>query len=330
MSGSVAASGLAMPAILEAAERLRGVARRTPVQTSAQLDEMTGARVFLKCENFQRTGSFKFRGGYNAMSLLSEEERRRGVITYSSGNHAQALSLAGRLLGAPVTIVMPNDADPSKMAATRAYGGTLVLYDPATEDREEIGSRLAAERGLSMIPPYNHTGVMAGQGTATVELFEEVPDLDLLLIACGGGGLISGSSVAAKALKPGCRVIGVEPAEADDATRSFRAGAIQRVHNPRTVADGVRTPALGELTFPVILKNVDDMATVSEAGIVRAMHFLWERMKLVVEPTGAVPLAALMEERVNARGLRIGLVLCGGNVDFQRAAGLFREFGLAD
>ncbi len=308
--------------------RLQGVAHRTPVQTSTQLNELTGSEVFLKCENFQRTGSFKFRGAYNALCRLNETERRRGVIAYSSGNHAQALSLAGKLLGIHVTIVMPSDADPAKVSGTESYGGCIVFYDPKSENREEIGRTLATEKGSTLIPPYDHPDIIAGQGTALVELLEQIPDLDLLLIACGGGGLLSSSAIVAGSNGFGCRVVGVEPELADDATRSFRTGSIQHIHNPQTVADGVRTSSLGNLTFPIIMDLVDDMVTVSDSAIVRAMHFLWERMKLVIEPTGAVPLAAILDERVNVRGLRVGLLLCGGNVDFQRAAKLFREYGL--
>ena len=304
--------------IAEAAVRLRGIAHRTPVMTSQTVDERTGGRVYFKCENFQRAGAFKFRGAYNALSSLSPEERARGVLTYSSGNHAQAVALAGRLLGAPVTVVMPKDAPAVKVAATRGYGGEVVLYDRSGgPTREEIGARLAAERGLLVIPPYDHPDVVAGQGTAASELFEEVGPLDLLLVPCGGGGLLSGCAVAARHLVPRCRVVGVEPAAADDATRSFRTRVLHSVTNPDTIADGARTPSLGKVTFPLVLQHVDDMVTVSEEAIVSATVFLWGRLKVVVEPTGALGAAALLDRVVQARDQRVGVILSGGNVDFE-------------
>jgi threonine dehydratase len=250
---------------------------------------------------------------------MSAEERRRGVLTYSSGNHAQALALAGRLLGAPVTVVMPSDAPAIKLEATRGYGAEVVLYDRAAgPTREEIGARLASGRGLTLVPPFDHPDVIAGQGTAAMELIEETGGLDLLLVPCGGGGLLSGCALAARALSPECRVMGVEPALADDATRSFRTRTLHTVHNPDTIADGVRTPSLGRITFPLVLDNVDDMVTVSEDSIVSATLLVWNRMKIVVEPTGALPVAALLQGAVSARGLRVGAVLSGGNVDFER------------
>jgi threonine dehydratase len=303
--------------VAAAAGRLRGVAHRTPVQTSATVDERTRARVFFKCENFQRMGAFKFRGAYNALSRLSPEQRARGVLTYSSGNHAQAVSLAGRLLGAPVTVVMPAAAPSVKVAATRGYGGEVVLYERGGPTREEIAARLASERGLIVIPPFDHADVVAGQGTTAMELLEEVGPLDLLLVPCGGGGLLSGCAIAARALAPRCRVVGVEPAAADDATRSFRTRVLQTVHDPDTIADGARTPSLGRITFPLVLKNVDDMVTVTDDALVSATLFLWNRLKLVVEPTGALAAAALLESVVSARDLRVGVVLSGGNVDFE-------------
>jgi threonine dehydratase len=291
------------------------------------VDERTGARVFFKCENFQRAGAFKFRGAYNALSHLTAEQRARGVITFSSGNHAQAVALAGRLLGAPVTIVMPDDAPAVKVEATRGYGGCVLLYDRhgGGPTREEIGTRLAAERGLVLVPPFDHPDVIAGQGTAAVELIEETGPLDLLLVPCGGGGLLSGSALAVRALSRSARVIGVEPAGADDATRSFRTGELQTVTDPDTIADGARTPSLGKLTFPLVLANVDDMVTVDDDALVAATLFLWNRLKLVVEPTGALAAAALLEGVVPARGLRVGVILSGGNVDF--AAVLARAAG---
>jgi len=308
-----------------AARRLEGVAHRTPVMRSRTLDRLTGATLFFKCENFQRAGSFKFRGAYNALATLPEAERRRGVLTYSSGNHAQALALAGRLLGVRVTVVMPQNAPEVKRAATAGYGAEIVLYDPEQITREELGRRLAAERGLTIIPPYDHPQIVAGQGTAARELLEAVASLDVLLVPCGGGGLLSGSALSVRALAPRCRVIGVEPERADDATRSFRTGRLHRVHNPDTIADGARTPSLGKVTFPLVRQYVDDMATVSETAILQAMYLLWERLKLVVEPTGALPLAALLEDRVAVEGRRVGLILSGGNVDLRRAVALFAQ-----
>jgi threo-3-hydroxy-L-aspartate ammonia-lyase len=287
------------------------------------VDERTGASVFFKCESFQRAGAFKFRGAYNALSQLTPEERARGVLTFSSGNHAQAIALAGRLLGVPTSIVMPADAPAVKLTATRGYGGEVITYDRARESREELGRRLAAERGLVVIPPYDHAHVIAGQGTAARELLEDVGPLDLLLAPCGGGGLLSGSALSARALSPGCRVIGVEPERADDATRSFRTRTLHTVTNPDTIADGARTPSLGSLTFPLVLQHVDDMITVSDEAIVRAMRVLWERMKLVVEPTGALAAAALLEGAVAANGRRVGVILSGGNVDLAAVGALF-------
>jgi threonine dehydratase len=308
-----------------AAARLVGVAHRTPVMTSRTLDERLGAQVFFKCENLQRAGAFKFRGAYNAVSLLSAEERARGVLAYSSGNHAQAVALTGRLLGIRTTIVMPDDAPTSKVEATRGYGAEVILYDKETQSREELAAQLKAERGMSLIPPYDYADVVAGQGTAALELIEEIGPLDALLTPCGGGGLLSGSALAAAASSPGCRVIGVEPELADDATRSFRTGTVQTVRNPPTIADGLRTPSLGRITFPLVRAHVADMRTVSEAGIVEAMRFLWTRLKIVVEPSGAVPLAALLADPGAFRGMRIGVIISGGNVDLANACRLFAE-----
>ena len=299
-----------------ASERLRGVTFRTPVLTSSTVNEHTGAHVFFKCENFQRMGAFKFRGAYNALSRLRPEERTRGVLAYSSGNHAQAVALAGRMLGAPVTVVMPAYAPAVKIAATRGYGADVVLYDRGGATREEIGARLAHERGLTVIPPFDHADVIAGQGTAAAELIEESGPLDVLLVPCGGGGLLSGSALAARALAPACRVIGVEPAAADDATRSFHTRTLQTVTEPDTIADGARTPSLGQITFPLVLQNVNDMVTVSEEAIISTTVFLWSRLKIVVEPTGALAAAALLDHVVPARGQRVGVILSGGNVDF--------------
>ena len=306
-----------------AAERIRGVAHRTPVLTSRTLDAITGATVFLKCESFQRGGAFKFRGAYNAVSKLPPEERARGVLAYSSGNHAQAVALTGRLLGVKTVIVMPADAPAAKIEGTRGYGAEVVLYDRFGRSREEIAAELQQERGMTLIPPYDHPDVIAGQGTAALELMDEAGPLDVAMTPCGGGGLLSGTSLAAKAASPGTRVIGVEPELADDATRSFRTGELHTVHNPATIADGLRTPSLGRYTFPLVRANVDEMRTVSDARIVEAMRFLWTRMKIVVEPSGAVPVAALLADPDAFRGQRVGIVISGGNVDLASACELF-------
>jgi threonine dehydratase len=306
-----------------ASERLRGIAHRTPVATSRTLDERLSARLFLKCENLQRAGAFKFRGAYNATAKLAPAERARGVLTYSSGNHAQAIALACRLLGAPATIVMPQNAPAAKRRATEGYGARIVAYEPATAKREEIAEALRRESDPVLIPPYDHADVIAGQGTAVRELLQEAGGLDLLLVPCGGGGLLSGSALSARALAPGCRVVGVEPELADDATRSFRTGTLHTVSNPKTIADGARTPSLGTLTFPLVRQNVDDMATVSDDDLVRAMRFVWERMKLVVEPTGVLGLAAALAGKVAVKGKRVGVILSGGNVDLAFALELF-------
>lgn len=309
--------------VAAAGERLAGVAHRTPVATSRTLDERLAARLFLKCENLQRAGAFKFRGAYNAIARLSPEERRSGVLTYSSGNHAQAIALASRLLGTQATIVMPENAPAAKRAATEGYGARVVAYDPGKEKREEVAERLRQQGEPVLIPPYDHEDVIAGQGTAALELLEDVGELDLLLVPCGGGGLLSGSALAARRLRPRCRVVGVEPETADDATRSFRTGVLHTVSNPETIADGARTPSLGRLTFPLVRAHVDDMITVSDDDLVRAMRFVWERMKLVVEPTGVLGLAAAFRGKVDVAGKRVGVVLSGGNVDLAWAAGLF-------
>jgi len=307
-----------------AGRRIEGVAHRTPVATSRTLDERLGGAFFLKCENLQRMGAFKFRGAYNAISLLSPDERRRGVLTYSSGNHAQATALAGRLLGASVTVVMPRNASTAKRQATEGYGASVVAYDPATQKREDVARTLQGPGGPVLIPPFDHADVIAGQGTAAKELIEEAGPLDLLLVPCGGGGLLSGSALSARRLAPGCRVVGVEPEAGDDATRSFKTGVLQTVHNPRTIADGARTASLGTLTFPLVRQHVDDMHIVTDAEIVAAMRLLWERMKLVVEPTGALGLAAALAGRVETAGKRVGVILSGGNVDLAAAGELFR------
>jgi threonine dehydratase len=300
--------------IQAARKRLDGHAHVTPVLASATLDRQLGAQLYFKCENLQKIGAFKFRGAFNSLSQLPAEARRRGVIAFSSGNHAQAVALVGRMLDIRTTVVMPDSAPAIKLAATRGYGATVIQYDPRTESREQIAQDLQATHGYTLIPPFDHPDVIAGQGTAALELVEQVGSLDMLLVPCGGGGLLSGCAIAAGALSPACRTIGVEPQLADDATRSFRTRTLQRVENPPTIADGTRTPSLGKITFPLVLEHVSDMATVSETAIVEAVRFLFYRMKLVVEPSGALGLAALLSGAVTPNG-RIGIILSGGNID---------------
>ena len=306
--------------IARAHERIREHARRTPAFTSGTVDALTGAKVFFKCENFQRMGAFKFRGAYNALAQLKDEQKRHGVVAYSSGNHAQAVALAGQLLGVRATIVMPTDAPKVKLEATQGYGAEIVTYDPKSAERDELAHKLAHDRGLTVIPPYDHPHIVAGQGTAAKELIEDAGLLDLLLVPCGGGGLLSGCAIAAKHLNSKCRVVGIEPATGDDATRTFHTKTLHTVHNPETIADGARTPSLGKLTFPLVMRYVDDMVTVTDEELLKAMFFLWERMKLVVEPTGALAACALFEKKVDAKGKHVGVVLSGGNVDLAWAA----------
>jgi threonine dehydratase len=318
---------IAWPDIAAAQQRLAGVAHRTPVLTSRTADERTGAQVFFKCENLQRMGAFKFRGAYNALARFTPEQRRAGVIAFSSGNHAQAIALAARLLDMPSVIVMPHDSPPAKLAATRGYqagraDSEVVLYDRYTEDREAIGRRLAAERGMTLVPPYDHADVMAGQGTAAAELLAQTGPLDLLLVCVGGGGLIAGCAVAAAHLSPGIRVVGIEPEAGNDTQQSLARGEIVHIATPRTIADGAQTQHSGRLTFPVIQRLVERIETVSDDQLVRTMRFFAERMKLVVEPTGCLAAAALLEGVVPARGLRVGVVVSGGNVDLARYAAL--------
>jgi threonine dehydratase len=310
--------------VREAARRLKGQAHVTPVMTSRTLDERVGATVHLKCENFQRTGAFKFRGAYNAISRLAPEARRRGVVTFSSGNHGQAVALVGRLLKVPVTVVMPADAPAIKRAATEGYGARVVTYDLKETTREAVAKDLQASGGFTVIPPFDHPDVIAGQGTAALELMETVGPLDLVLTPCGGGGLLSGTAIAAKGLAPGCRVAGIEPELADDATRSFRTGVLQTVYNPPTIADGTRTASLGKITFPLVQRFVDEMQTVSEAAIAAAVRFCFERLKIVVEPSGVLGLAALLSGAVSARG-RVGVILSGGNIDAAMMRRILRD-----
>jgi threo-3-hydroxy-L-aspartate ammonia-lyase len=304
--------------VAAAHERIKGIAHRTPVLTSATADALIGARLFFKCENLQRMGAFKFRGAYNALSQLSAEERKRGVLAFSSGNHAQAVALAGKLLGITTVIVMPENAPRVKLEATRGYGAEVVTYRQ-DEDRERVAERVAAERGMVTIPPYNHPHIVAGQGTAAKELLEETGPLDMLLVPCGGAGLLSGCAIAARQLAANCQVVGVEPAAGDDATRSFRSKTLVTIPVPDTIADGARTTSLGSVTFPLVLRYVNEMVTVTDNELLPAMFWLWERMKIVVEPTGALAFAALMASKIAPRG-RVGVVLSGGNVDLYWAA----------
>jgi threonine dehydratase len=309
--------------VLDAAARLDGVANRTPVMTSRTVNARLNAELFFKCENYQRAGAFKFRGAYNVLSQLDEAQRARGVLTYSSGNHAQATALASRLLGIQATIVMPNDAPLVKLEATRSYGAEVVLYDREETTREALARKMADAHGYEIVPPYDDPRIIAGQGTAALELFEDVAPLDLLVVCCGGGGLLSGSAISAKNLAPDCTVIGVEPENADDATRSFHTSTLHTVHNPDTIADGARTPSLGRYTFPIVLSLVDDMVTVSDEALVRTMRLVWERMKMVVEPTGVLGATAVLENTIDVTGKRAGILISGGNIDLERACSLF-------
>jgi threonine dehydratase len=309
-------------AVRAAAVRLRGVAHRTPVMTSRRIDALVGAQLFFKCENLQRCGAFKFRGAYNTLSQLDAAQQRRGVIAYSSGNHAQAVAFAASLLGIPATIVMPTDAPAIKLAATRGYGARVVTYDRYREDRAAISRALAEEHGLAVVPPFDHPDVIAGQGTAALELFEEQGELDALFVPVGGGGLISGSLLAAAGLAPRCRVYGVEPAAGNDGQQSLRRGERVHIPVPETIADGAQTQQLGELTFPVIRERVTDILTAEDAALVDGMRLLAENMKLVVEPTGCLGLAAACAMRDALKGQRVGIILSGGNVDLQRFAQL--------
>ncbi len=306
----------------DAAARLKGVAHRTPVLRSRTLDALAGAEVFVKCENLQRVGAFKFRGAYNAISRLTPEQLARGIATYSSGNHAQAVALAARELGSSAVIVMPEDTPLLKREATAGYGAEIVTYDRYTGDRVAIGEALAAERGLTLIPPYEHPHVIAGQGTATLELIEEAGELDALVVPIGGGGLIAGSATAAKGLLPGIRVIGVEPEAGDDTKRSLAAGERVSIPIPRTIADGMAAEIPGELTFSINRRLVDEVVLVSDDEIRQAMRTAFERMKTVVEPSGATPLAALLARRLGEPPRRVGVILSGGNVDVRRFAEL--------
>jgi len=301
-----------------AASRIAGVAHRTPVQTSRTLNEMTGAEVFFKCENFQRMGAFKFRGAFNALSKFSPEQRKAGVVAFSSGNHAQGIALSAKILNIPATIVMPHDAPAAKVAATKGYGANVVVYDRYTEDREAIGRRLADENGLTLIPPYDHPDVLSGQGTAAKELFEDVGALDYLFVPLGGGGLLSGSALSTRALAPQCVLYGVEPEAGNDGQQSFRSGEIVHIETPKTIADGAQTQHLGHYTFGIIKRDVNDILTAPDSDLVSAMKFFAARMKMVVEPTGCLGLAAALNMKDSLKGKRVGVLISGGNIDLER------------
>jgi threonine ammonia-lyase medium form len=299
-----------------AAARLHGQAHRTPIITSETFDQIAGCRAYFKCENLQRAGAFKFRGAYNALSLLTPEQRQRGVVAFSSGNHAQGLALAARMLGIPATVVMPSDAPTIKVEATRGYGAEIVPYNRLTGDREAIARQLASERGLTVIPPFDHPHIIAGQGTAAMELFEDMPDLDFLITPVGGGGLISGCATAAKAMQPNVRVIGVETEPANDAWQSLRTGKRVAIPVPDTIADGIRTTSLGLITFKIMQRLVEDIVLVTDADVIETMRFMLIRMKLLAEPTGAVSVAALVARQVRGvEGKRVGVIVSGGNAD---------------
>ncbi|RCS25424.1 threo-3-hydroxy-L-aspartate ammonia-lyase [Phyllobacterium salinisoli] len=304
--------------VLAAARRIEGHAHRTPVLRSRTIDGELGAELFFKAENFQRIGAFKFRGAFNALSRFDERQKKAGVLAFSSGNHAQAIALSGKLLGISATIVMPEDAPASKIAATRGYGATVVTFDRYKEDRDAIARRLAEERGLTLIPPFNHPDIIAGQGTAAKELLEEVGELDALFVCLGGGGLLSGSALAARALAPGCKIYGVEPEAGNDGQQSFRSGEIVRIATPKTIADGAQTQSLGDYTFAIIRRDVDDILTVADGELVEAMRFFASRMKMVVEPTGCVGIAGARKFGPQLKGQRVGVIVSGGNVDLEQ------------
>ncbi len=304
--------------VVAAAQRIEGHAHKTPVLRSRTLDQRLDAQVFFKCENFQRMGAFKFRGAFNALSRFDAAQRKGGVLAFSSGNHAQAVALSARLQGIAAVILMPLDAPQAKVDATRGYGAEVVLFDRFKEDREELARDLAQSRGMTVIPPFNHPDVIAGQGTAAKELFEEVGELDYLFVCLGGGGLLSGSALSARALSPQCQVIGVEPEAGNDGQQSYRSGAIVRIETPKTIADGAQTQSLGELTFGIIRRDVDDVLTVSDVELVDAMAFFAERMKIIVEPTGCLGAAAVMQGKLQLAGKRVGVIVSGGNVDLKR------------
>lgn len=313
--------------VVAAHERIRGYSVRTPVLSSDVADQLTQARIFFKCENLQRTGAFKFRGALAALTRFDAAQRAAGVITFSSGNHAQAIALAARILGMPALIVMPRDAPPVKLEATRGHGAEIVLYDRYTEDREAIGQNLARQRGMTLVPPFDHVDVMAGQGTAAIELFEETGPLDTLLVCLGGGGLISGCATVAHDLSPGCEVIGVEPEAGDDVRQSLACGERIKIPVPQTIADGAQTQSPGVLTFEVIRQRVAQVVTVDDPALVRTLGFLATHLKIVVEPTGCLAAAAALEGKVDLRGRKVGIMLSGGNVDPTRLPDYLKEVG---
>ncbi len=306
--------------VVSAAQRLAGVAHRTHVLRSNMADALLGTQVFFKCENQQRTGSFKFRGAYNTLSQFSDEQRKRGVLAFSAGNHAQAIALSARLLDMPALIVMPEDAPTTKMAATREYGAQVVTYDRYTEDREAISQRLAQERGMTLVPPFDHPHVIAGEGTAAKEFLEEIPDLDYLFVCVGGGGLLAGSLLASEVLAPRCRVVGVEPEAGNDGQQSLRSGQLVQIPTPHTIADGAQAHSLGQIPFPIIQRLAEDIVTATDEQLVEAMRFFAERMKLVVEPTGALAFAGARHGSVDVHGAKVGILISGGNVDMARYA----------
>ena len=308
--------------VLNAAKRLEGVANKTPVLQSSTLNAQMQAQVFIKCENFQRMGAFKFRGGFNALSKLSESQKQAGVVAYSSGNHAQAVALSARILNIPNTIFMPHDAAPSKLAATQDYGAEVIGYDRYSEDASALAMQLAREQGKTIIPPFDHPDVLSGQGTAALELFEEVGQLDALFVCLGGGGLLSGSALAAKAKSPQCKIYGVEPEAGNDVQQSFRKGERVRIQTPVTIADGAQTPMVGVITFELIKALVDNIYTVSDKQLIEVMRFYAERMKMIVEPTGCLSLAAALQARDTLKGQRVGVIISGGNIDMARFAQL--------
>lgn len=311
--------------VAAAADRLRGQAHRTPVMRSRTIDQELGAEVFFKCENLQRMGAFKFRGAFNALSKFNADQRRAGVATFSSGNHAQAIALSAGLLGIPATILMPHDAPASKMAATKGYGGNVVVYDRYKEDREQLSQKLADDHGMTLIPPYDHPDVIAGQGTAVKELLEDVKDLDYIFVSLGGGGLLAGSALATRALAPRCKLFGVEPEAGNDGQQSFRSGSIVHIDTPKTIADGAQTQHLGRYTFAIIRRDVNDILTATDSQLVDGMRFFATRMKLITEPTGCLGLAAARQMKAQLQGKRVGVLISGGNVDLDRFSSLLAE-----
>ena len=301
--------------VAEAHQRILPYLNKTPVLTSRTINELTGAQFYFKCENFQRMGAFKFRGAMNALSQFNDQQCKNGVVTFSSGNHAQAIALSAKLLGIPATIIMPEDAPKAKMEATKGYGGRVITYNRYTEDREEIGQQLAQKEGLTLIPPYDHPHIIAGQGTATKELFDEVGELDMLFVPLGGGGLLSGSLLSTKALSPQCKIYGVEPLAGNDGQQSLRKSEIIHIDTPKTIADGAQTQHLGNYTFEIIRNNVDDILTATDEELISAMQFYAQRMKIIVEPTGCLSLAAARQFGDKLKGKKIGIIISGGNVD---------------